>query len=242
MTEITRLLAEHQELFTDASGGLQHLMIPAGVREVIRQRLNRLSESYRQILVIASLIGREFNLQLLVLLNPRVSEEELLAMLDESLDAHLIDEVSDCGEGYYFSHALIQEVLAGELSGARRVRCHAQIGEAVEQLYAANLRAHATELAHHFARAQPVLGSEKIVRYFRLAGEEALAASSEPTGSGLAPLVEADNLERAFSSEPVPKTGFSTTPVYPSQPPTPLMSLWSEKSTGLRSAGTKKLC
>ena len=71
-----------------------------------------------------------------------------------------------------------QEVLAGELSGARRVRCHAQIGEAVEQLYAANLRAHATELAHHFARAQPVLGSEKIVRYFRLAGEEALAASS----------------------------------------------------------------
>ena len=179
---------------------------------MIRQRLNRLSESCRQILVIASLIGREFNLQLLVLLNPRVSEEELLAMLDESLDAHLIDEVSDCGEGYYFSHALIQEVLAGELSGARRVRCHAQIGEAVEQLYAANLRAHATELAHHFARAQPVLGSGKIVRYFRLAGEEALAASSEATGSGLAPLVEADNLERAFSSEPVPKTGFSTTP------------------------------
>ena len=78
--------------------------------------------------------------------------------------------------GLQFSHALIQETLAGELSAARRVRLHAQIGQALEELYGDDAEAHAAELAHHFAEAEAVLGTEKLVRYSLLAGEGALAA------------------------------------------------------------------
>ena len=53
---------------------------------------------------------------------------------------------------------------------------HAGIAEALEGLYGAAAGGHAAELAHHFAQAEAVLGTEKLVRYSLLAGERALAA------------------------------------------------------------------
>ena len=37
-----------------------------------------------------------------------------------------------------------------------------------------NFEAHAAELAHHFAQSEAVTGSDKLVRYSLLAGEQAL--------------------------------------------------------------------
>ena len=76
---------------------------------------------------------------------------------------------------YQFTHALIQETLAEELTLTRRVRLHARIAEMLEELYGDNAEAHATELAHHFAEAEAVLDTEKLVRYSLMAGQRALA-------------------------------------------------------------------
>ncbi|MFQ6029367.1 MAG: LuxR C-terminal-related transcriptional regulator, partial [Dehalococcoidia bacterium] len=76
---------------------------------------------------------------------------------------------------YQFSHALVQQTLAEELSPSRRVRLHARIGTALESLCGTNVEAHAAELAYHFLEAEPVLGLAKLVSYSRLAGERALA-------------------------------------------------------------------
>ena len=54
------------------------------------------------------------------------------------------------------------------------MRLHAQIAEALEELYGDYAEAHAAELAHHFAEAEAVLGMEKLVKYSLLAGERAL--------------------------------------------------------------------
>ena len=77
---------------------------------------------------------------------------------------------------YRFTHALIQETLTSELSLTRRVRLHARIAETMEEMYGDDADAHAAELAHHFAEAQTVLGSEKLVHYSLLAGERAMAS------------------------------------------------------------------
>jgi tetratricopeptide (TPR) repeat protein len=63
----------------------------------------------------------------------------------------------------------------GELSLTRRVRLHGRIAEALEAVYGRNADAHAAELARHFTEAESVLGTEKLVRYSALAGEQALA-------------------------------------------------------------------
>ena len=87
-----------------------------------------------------------------------------------------VEELPQVLGRYQFTHALIQETLAEELTLTRRVRIHARISETLEELYGANAEAHAAELAHDFAEAEAVLGTENLVRYSLLAGERALTA------------------------------------------------------------------
>jgi tetratricopeptide (TPR) repeat protein len=152
------------------------MRIPEGVREVIGRRLNRLSQRCNQTLTIASVIGREFTLGQLKPLIEDITEDRLLEVLEEALAARVIEELPRAVGRYQFSHALIQETLVEELTLTRRVRLHARIAEALEQLYGNQAEGHAAELAHHFAEAQSVLGTEKLVHYSLLAGERALAA------------------------------------------------------------------
>ena len=145
------------------------------MREVIGQRLNRLSEQCNQTLVTAAIIGREFDFRLLRVLSDGLSENQLLEAIDEGLEAHLIGEITRGLERYQFSHALIQETLSEELSISRKVRLHARISEALEEIFGADVEAHAAELAYRFAEAATVPGIEKLVHYSLLAGKRALA-------------------------------------------------------------------
>ena len=175
MGEVIRLLAEQGELREVDLDETPSIRIPEGVREVIGQRLNRLSEQCNQTLTTASVIGREFDFKLLSALRDDLTEDQLLQVIDESLDAHLLEDSPGSAGRYQFTHALIHETLLSELSAARRVRLHVRIGQALEELYGTGAEAHAAELARHFAEAEPVLGPEKLVKYSLLAGERALA-------------------------------------------------------------------
>ncbi|MFQ6030139.1 MAG: helix-turn-helix transcriptional regulator, partial [Dehalococcoidia bacterium] len=176
MSEVIRLLSEQGELTAEGFGGTRGIRIPEGVREVIGQRLNRLSEHCNQVLTTAAIIGREFEFELLSSLRSEITEEQLLDATEEAVGAQLIEETPGKLERYQFSHVLIQETLAEEVSAPRRVRLHARIAEALEDLYGTDAEAHASELAYHFSQAEPVLGIGKLVHYALLAGEQALAA------------------------------------------------------------------
>ena len=150
--------------------------IPEGVRDAIGRRLNRLSEGCNRVLTTASVVGREFDFRLLGALMDEFTEAQLLGLVEEALEAHVIEEVSAGEEGYQFSHALIQETLSAESSTSRKVRLHARIAEALEEIYGPNAVSRAGELAYHYFEAETILGSEMLVYYARLAGEQALAA------------------------------------------------------------------
>jgi len=64
--------------------------VPEGIREVIGARLDRLSEECNRVLRIASLVGREFDFTLLDLVIDELSDERLLAVLEEALGARVI--------------------------------------------------------------------------------------------------------------------------------------------------------
>ena len=176
VTEVVRLLVQEGELTQEKVNRRDSWMvrIPEGVREVIGRRLNQLSQRTNETLTIASVIGREFTLQQLNGLIDDLTEEMVLDVLEEAIAARVIEELPTAVGRYQFTHALIQETLADELSMTRRVRLHARIAEMLEELYGTDAEARAAELAHHFAQAEAVAGNEKLVKYARIAGERAL--------------------------------------------------------------------
>ena len=177
VTEVVRLLVQEGELSAEQVRETESwtIRIPEGVREVIGRRLNRLSQRCNESLTVASVIGREFSLAQIRPLVEKVTEDRLLEVLEEALSARVVEELPHSVGRFQFTHALIQETLSGELSTTRKVRLHARIAEALEELYGDDANSHAAELAHHYSEAEAMIGSGKLVKYSLLAGERALA-------------------------------------------------------------------
>jgi predicted ATPase/DNA-binding CsgD family transcriptional regulator len=189
VSQVVELLAQEGQLASERASPHQawEIQIPPGVQEVIRRRLEHLSENCNQVLAVASVVGREFGLGLLERLMadpatplPRgsghgLSSDDVLEGVEEALTSRVIEEMPHSVDRYQFTHVLIQNTLAREFSAARRARLHASIGQALEEMYNINTEVHAAELAYHFAETGSVLSAEKVVRYSLLAGERALA-------------------------------------------------------------------
>jgi len=167
--------------------------IPEGVREVIGRRLSRLSERCNQVLTLAAVIGREFTLELVAALVDDLPGERLLEVTEEALAARIVEELPRAVGRYQFTHALIQETLAAELTTTRRVQLHARIAEALERLYGAEADAHAAELAQHYGEAETLAGGDKVAHYSLVAGNRALASH--------APEEALQHLQRALAAK-----------------------------------------
>jgi DNA-binding SARP family transcriptional activator/tetratricopeptide (TPR) repeat protein len=168
-SEIGRLLA--------ASGSQpasqDRLPIPDGIREAVGRRVEQQSVRSREVLTLASVVGREFELPALSRLSG-LGEEELLQVCDEAAAARLIDAVPGAPGRLRFSHILIRDALYEDLSASTRLRLHRAVGETLEALTAANTESRAAELAHHYNQCAS-LAPEKAIEYAQRAGD--LAAS-----------------------------------------------------------------
>ena len=176
MSETVRLLVEERELVSDRAvrGTKGTIRIPDGIREVIGRRLSRLSEECNRVLTTASVVGREFSTDILKSLLEDMSGDRLLDVVEEAMEVRVVEELPDVYGRYRFSHALTQQTLIEELSMTRRTRLHARVAEAMEEMYGADAEAHVFEMVEHFANAEIVLGSERLIRYLLLAGKKSL--------------------------------------------------------------------
>jgi class 3 adenylate cyclase len=175
LSEVVNLMAQEGTLTADS---VSDIAVPDGVREALGRRLDRISEEANELLQVAAVIGREFAYDTLTLLGDR-NENELLRLIEEGLEARVIEEMDQPGR-YRFTHALMQETLLGELSTTRRVRLHGQVGEALEKRWGARADERASRLAQHFAEAAMVTPrhAAKAVRYSKLAAQQAEAQSA----------------------------------------------------------------
>ncbi|MBI4518765.1 MAG: AAA family ATPase [Deltaproteobacteria bacterium] len=127
--------------------------LPARLRLIIDRWLGQLSGACRRLLGIAAVAGREFDAELLAQVAGTAYAPELAATLEEALPARVIVPVAGSATAYSFSHAIIREAVYEALGQARRLELHREVGEALEQRYAADLDSHLPELAHHFWNA-----------------------------------------------------------------------------------------
>ena len=145
--------------------------LPVSVREVIGQRVQRLGSDATRVLGAASVIGRDFDLELL----SAVMESDpdvLLDVLDRARASAVITDAPDRLGGFTFVHALTQHALYDELSTARRQRLHRRVAEALESL-PGDPDERVGELAEHWYAATQPADLDKAVGYSIAAGDRA---------------------------------------------------------------------
>ena len=175
LVEIARLLDERRGVTDDDRELLSDLQrVPAGVREVIGSRLNRLSPLCSHALGNAAVIGRRFDFELLASLLDETSEDECLSALDEARGASLIEELPDPAT-YQFTHALIRDALYDEMPLPRRLRLHGRIASTLERRDGADPTPWLSALAHHYHAARSAGSAAKAIEYATRAAEQAEA-------------------------------------------------------------------
>src|SRR5450755_832188 len=113
------------------AGELSELGLPESVREVIGRRVERLGADARTALSAAAVIGRDFEIDLLLSVVD-LSEERLLDLLEEAVVASLLKESAERGGHFAFTHGLVEHTLYEDLGSTRRARLHKRVGEALE--------------------------------------------------------------------------------------------------------------
>jgi hypothetical protein len=148
--------------------------VPEGLRDVIGRRLTHLGEKTNTVLSVASVIGRDFRLDVLQRV-AGLSEDDLYAALEEAQERAIIEQVqSPAGVAFRFTHAMFRTLLYDEIFAPRRIRLHQQVGRALEDTYARRLEEHAAELAEHFSQSTETTDLEKAVHYGELAAQRAM--------------------------------------------------------------------
>jgi DNA-binding CsgD family transcriptional regulator len=156
------------------SGRIPEGLLPEGLRDAVGKRLSRLDDSTNRVLSAASVIGREFQLDVLrqVVSCP---EEELEGALEEASTAGIVEAQSVIGATiiYRFSHAFFRRTLYDEIMVPRRIRLHQHIARVLEEVHGRRLEEHAAELAEHYAFSSDTSDLIKAVRYCELAARRA---------------------------------------------------------------------
>ncbi|MBV9323891.1 MAG: AAA family ATPase [Chloroflexi bacterium] len=102
---------------------------PHIVREVIALRLQRLDSECREILAMASVLGRSFERRVLLAAMEPLAAADVLGHVDHAIRAHVLRTVRG---GYAFYHALMREAVYSGMSGPRRRLLQARASEVRE--------------------------------------------------------------------------------------------------------------
>ncbi|TCO32475.1 transcriptional regulator [Kribbella steppae] len=143
-------------------------VVPSGVRDVLRHRLQALPADAQQVVRCAAVLGREAEFGLLAQLVD-LAEDPLIDALDQAVGAgFLVEAGSSWKATYSFPHDLMREAVYGDIPQTRRQRLHVRAAEAM-QLPGATVAAAAV----HLRAAGPAADPEQAADLSLQAADEA---------------------------------------------------------------------
>jgi tetratricopeptide (TPR) repeat protein len=145
--------------------------LPDSLNGILLSRIDRLDESSRGLLRIASVIGQRIPFGVLHALQASDQQALLrqLARLDEQ-EMTVLERTDPPERVHTFRHALIQEVAYQSMLYARRRELHGRIGSYLERRYADDLDDYYGLLAHHYRLSDR---RDKAAEYLLKAGHAA---------------------------------------------------------------------
>jgi adenylate cyclase len=162
LEEVVRQLAETGVLTGESgdyrlAGEVSQVAIPDTVQAVLAARIDRLGNQAKDVLAAASVIGREFDRELL----ERIAQTppgELETVFERLIEAELIAQTEVYPVAVYaFRHPLTHEVALGALLSERRRELHRRAGVAIAELNTERPGEVAALIARHYEHAGLVL-------------------------------------------------------------------------------------
>jgi class 3 adenylate cyclase/tetratricopeptide (TPR) repeat protein len=182
--EIVRSLIEFGGLERDEVDGFYRvtpkadaISIPDSLLGVIVARVDRLDEDLKQVLRLASVIGRSFFYRLLAAIDDaeRDLDRSLAGLEQREL---VLERARDPELEYMFKHALVQEATYKSILLKRRKELHRRVAAAIETLFPEQAGESSSLLAYHYSKAEEW---EKAQEYLFKAADQAgsIAADAE---------------------------------------------------------------
>lgn len=156
------------------------LVLPQTITAALDSRLHRLSNTCRQFLSKAAVLGSTFNFHLISALETSTAgsdEDIVLDLLDEALQSGVLAE-SGTGSRitYSFWHPLLASHLYNSLSLTRRIRLHQSTAEVLQQVEQANEDEMAATIVQHLVKGGG--DAARIAHYAERAANYAYALSA----------------------------------------------------------------
>jgi tetratricopeptide (TPR) repeat protein len=173
--ELIRDLVESGHLARDGEGyaltrHADEINLPTTVQGLFLARADRLEPGLRNLLQVASVLGRVFNFSLFGAVAGLGRDELERALLQlEDLDFVYQSALAPARQ-YSFKHVLAQEAIYQTLVRSRREAHHAAAGAAIEDLYSDRLDEWIELLAHHYTHSGD---DAKALAYLELAHNKA---------------------------------------------------------------------
>ncbi|MEW5936597.1 MAG: tetratricopeptide repeat protein [Candidatus Thermoplasmatota archaeon] len=170
--EVVKLLAEEGSIAQNDEGAwhlmkqIEKLDIPSKVYDVVKRRLDRLMKEQRRILDYASVVGEEFQSEI-VGKAMGINRIHLLENLSEIEKTHRL--IHSFQKKYRFDHAKIREVLYNGIIDELKQEYHRLIADTIAALHKDSLDEVISALAHHYYEA----GDERAGEYLVKAGDKA---------------------------------------------------------------------
>ena len=158
----------------EVTNKINGVVIPPTINDVLIARIDRLEEQTRELVKVASVIGRSFF--------DRIIKDvaDFIAGVDDRLiylkDAQLIrDRIRMQEVEYLFKHALAQEAAYDSTLIQQRKALHLKVAQSIERIFRERLHEFFGMLAYHFSKGGDL---DKAEEYMVKAGEEALRSSA----------------------------------------------------------------
>jgi class 3 adenylate cyclase/tetratricopeptide (TPR) repeat protein len=150
------------------------IAIPNTINDVLMARIDRLDEDTRNLVKVASVIGRSFFYRILSEVASPI--EDIDGRLSYLKEKQLILERSRMGEvEYLFKHALAQEAAYESILLQKRRELHLRVARTIEKIFDHRLHEFYGMLAYHYSKAENL---DKAETYLIKAGTEALKSSA----------------------------------------------------------------
>jgi class 3 adenylate cyclase len=153
---------------------IDEMVIPHTISDVLMARIDRLDEETRNLVKVASVIGRSFFYRILKEMTKSIKDiDDRLSYLQEIQlfrERKRMEEIE-----YLFKHALAQEAAYESILLQTRRELHLKVADAIEKVFKIRLHEFYGMLAYHYSQGEDL---DKAEEYMIKAGEEALGSSA----------------------------------------------------------------